>query len=68
MVYSDILKNGLLLPQKSKYTKRDFEKLVKAGNAPKEARFICICSAIYHNSIYSGFFDSLELRVECKIV
>lgn len=63
MVYSDILKNGLLLPQKSKYTKRDFKKLVKAGNAPKEARFICLCSAIYYGVEYSKFFNSLKTRI-----
>lgn len=68
MVYSDVVKNGLILPRKEKYTKSDYKKLVKTGYLAKEARFICICSAIYHNSIYSNFFDSLKLRVECKII
>ena len=67
MVYSDILKNGLLLPQKSKYTKRDFENLVKAGNAPKEARFICLCSAIHYGVKYSEFFNSLKTRIYCGL-
>lgn len=68
MVYSDVVKNGLILSKKEKYTKIDFERLVKAGYSAKDARFICVCSAIYHNSIYSSFFDSLKLRVECKII
>lgn len=57
MIYSDVVKNGLILPKKSIYTIRDYSKLVKAGTAPKVARFICICSAVFHNVEYSKTFD-----------
>jgi len=57
MVYSDVLKRDLLLPKKAKYTKSDCDKLIKAGVNASEARFICICSAIYHETGYSKFFD-----------
>lgn len=68
MVYSDFVKNGLILPKKEKYTIKDFEKLVKAGTEPKQARFICICSAIFHNTEYSRSFNSLKMRIDCNIL
>jgi hypothetical protein len=68
MVYSDIVKNDLILPRKEKYTIKDFEKLVKAGTEPKQARFICICSAIFHDTKYSKVFNSLKMRVNCNIL
>lgn len=58
MIYSEVVKNGLILPKKSIYTIRDYNKLVKAGTAPKIARFICICSAVFHNVEYSKTFDN----------
>lgn len=67
MIYSDVVKNGLILPRKEIYTIRDFEKLVKAGTEPRQARFICICSAIFHDVEYSKTFDSLKMRVNCGI-
>ena len=68
MVYSDIVKNGLILSKKKKYTIKDFEKLVKAGTEPKQARFICICSAIFHSTEYSKSFNSLKMRIDCNIL
>lgn len=48
MVYSDYVKNNMILPKKAKYTMQDYKKLVKAGYTPLQARFSCICSAIYY--------------------
>lgn len=67
MVYSDITKSGEVLPKKEKYTKKDFIKLVNAGIPAKKARFICICSAVYHDTQYSDFFDSLECFAFCRM-
>ena len=67
MVYSDIVNGKRLLPRKSKYTKRDYNKLVQSGVKPKEARFICICSAVYYDVSCSNAFHSLRMRVECGI-
>lgn len=49
MLYSDIINNGLILPEKAKYTKRDYNRLLKAGYTWNRARFIVICSHIYHH-------------------
>lgn len=68
MIYSDVIKNGLILPKKEIYTIRDFEKLVKAGTIPKVARFICICSAVYYDTKYSVFFDSVKCKYLCNIL
>ena len=68
MVYSDVINNGLILPRKNKYTKKDFNILISAGTEPKEARFICICSAIYHNTEYSNFFNSSKTRFQCGLL
>ena len=67
MLYSDVIKNGLILPKKEIYTIKDFKKLVKAGATTREARFICICSAIFHDVEYSKTFDSLKMRVNCGV-
>lgn len=67
MVYSDVINNGLLLPKKDKYTKKDFDFLLKEGKKPKDARFICICSAIYYNTTYSEFFDKTKTRIFCGL-
>ena len=58
MVYSDVIKNNLILPKKEKYTKRDFLNVLAHGFKSTEARFICIVSAVYHNTSYSKFFDN----------
>lgn len=68
MVYSEVVKNNLILDKKSKYTKVDYNNLIKKGITPNAARFICICSAIYYDVTYSKFFESLECKIECKII
>ena len=68
MIYSDIVNNDLLLPEKKKYTKKDFYQLVNAGTIPKVARFICICSAVYYDTKYSVFFDSVKCKYLCNIL
>ena len=68
MIYSDVINGNLLLPKKTKYTKKDFDKLINTGVEPKKARFICISSAIYYEVAYSDFFNSLKLRNICNII
>lgn len=67
MTYSDVVAQKLILPKKNKYTLSDFKKLEDAGHMARVARFICICSAIYHNVPYSRSFDSYVFRVYCGI-
>ena len=43
MVYSDVVKNGWILPYKKSYTMKDFNKLHKIHNA-LTSRFIIICT------------------------
>jgi len=62
MVYSDVVGGGKLLPKKSKYTKRDYTKLVNQGINPKEARFICICSAVHYDAPYSDALRYAGIR------
>ena len=68
MVYSDVVNMGLILPYKEKYNKKDYEKLVDYGYTKKVARFICVCSAIYHDVKYSNYFNSKKLRYECGLI
>ncbi len=66
MIYSDVINNNWhnLLPKKKKYTKRDldklyieslFDKTLNNGNTftENQARFIIVCTAIYHDAEYS---------------
>lgn len=57
-IYSDVVNNDLILPMKSLYTMRDFNMLCQLGFDKIGARFICICSAIYHNTKYSAKIES----------
>ena len=63
MVYSDVIKNKYhaLLPYKEKYTKRDINKIIELSffdsslnNGQifdyRTARFIVLCTAIFHNA------------------
>lgn len=68
MTYSDIINNKMILDYKNKYTKNDYIKLVNNGVTPKTARFICICSAIFHNVEYSNYFHSRKLLLECGML
>jgi len=60
MVYSDVVKAGMILPKKEKYTMRDVNEVLVGslftGNrtlSVTEAAFIVRCSAVYHNTEYS---------------
>ena len=65
MTYADVLKNNWhkILPKKKKYTKRDLDKvwiesffdknLAGKTFSENEARFITVCTAIYHNAEHS---------------
>lgn len=60
--YKTVIDSGLVLPQKRKYTMRDWKKLVpvlysKGFRHPHNmARFIIYCSALYHNTDCSSVF------------
>lgn len=63
MVYSDVVKNGWILPYKKKYTYADFKKLLKQHDG-LTARFIIVCSAVhwYYKKLpcdYSRRFDDV---------
>lgn len=71
MVYSDVVKNGLILEKKKKYTISDFRKLVEAGFTQLQARFIVICSDIYYyydeqETHASKFFYTENFTLKCK--
>lgn len=67
MTYKTIVEQGMILDKKPKYTVEDFEALVRKGTDKKTARFICLCSAVYHNTEFSEVFNSIEFRNECGI-
>jgi len=60
-VYSDVVKNGWILPKKKLYTVRDVDRVLtdslfsKRGKTltVKEAVFIVKASALYHDTDYS---------------
>lgn len=63
MQYSDVVKQGLILPKKKKYTMRDvknvmtdslFTKKIGRTWTLREAIFIVKCSATYHDTDYSN--------------
>lgn len=70
MVYSDVVKNNLILPKREKYTIRDFKKLVNAGYTQLQARFIVICSCIYHYEYEQGHISQVfykeSFTLKCK--
>lgn len=70
MVYSDVVKNGLILPKKGKYTMNDFKKLVNAGHTQLEARSIILCSNLYYFDYEPGHISQLfynsEFVIKCK--
>jgi hypothetical protein len=58
--YSDIVKAGLILPSKKKYTMRDVNSAIvdsifrKEGTiSERQAIFIVKCSAVFHNTTWS---------------
>ncbi len=61
MIYSEVVKAGLILPAKAKYTKRDVDRVILdslfSGPVTRTlAEAVCIvkCSAIYHDTDYSS--------------
>lgn len=60
MVYSDIVKAGMILPKKSRYTIREYRALRGKGYSASLARFIIVCSAVYHDAVWSHSLDNLE--------
>lgn len=68
MVYSDVIKKNLILEKKDKYTKADFNKLIKKGFEPKTARFICLCSFAYHDTNFSKWFNSIDCHYICDML
>lgn len=75
MIYSDVINNNwhLLLPKKEKYTKRDIDKVFlesffdgKLNNgstfSEKQARFIVMCTAIFHDAETSDYVTNYNSR------
>lgn len=60
MIYSDVIKAGMILPKKACYTIRDFHKLREKGFSASVARFILVCSAVHHGTNWAHSLDSLE--------
>lgn len=60
MVFNDVVKSGMILPKKSRYTIREYRALRKKGYSSSLARFILVCSAVYHNTVWSHSLDNLE--------
>lgn len=60
MVYADVVKAGMILPKKARYTIRDFRGLREKRYSSSLARFILVCSAVYHNTTWSHSLDNLE--------
>ena len=60
MTYSEVLKAGLILTKKDKYTMRDVHKVqtesLFSGKtlSTQEAAFVVKCSAIFHDTDYSA--------------
>ena len=58
MTYSDIINKGLILEKKNKYTKKDYDILLNKGYNENISSFIVICSAVYHDTSWSKYFDN----------
>jgi hypothetical protein len=75
MVYSDVINNKWheILPKKSKYTKRDVDKvyidLFLNGKQPneKECIFITLCTAIYHNAECSDYINNYHSNTSKQV-
>jgi hypothetical protein len=60
MKYSEVVKAGLILPKKEKYTMHDVNKIINNSLFEKQetltvnqAKFIARCSAVFHNTWFS---------------
>jgi hypothetical protein len=79
MIYSDVINNNwhTILPKKAKYTKADIDRvmvhsLFKPFNgrtlSEREARFIVLCTAIYHDADWSKFVGQYHRIMERKAI
>lgn len=66
-VYEDVVRMGLIIEKKTKYTMRDFRKLEKDGYSQIDAQFIVVCSAAYHKSKMSNFFGTYKFLKSCEL-
>jgi hypothetical protein len=77
--YSQVVKAGYILPKKAKYTMRDcgavltdslFGKYGPRTLSKREAGFIVVCSAIFHDTDYSmgvAKFRTSDTRYELEV-
>lgn len=65
-VYSDVVNSGLILIKKEKYTKSDFNRLVKIGWSQLDAQWIVVCSAAYHKAKLSKIFCTNAFLTACQ--
>ena len=66
-VYSDVVNNNLILPQKRKYTIRDFRKLLTEGWNQIDARWIVLCSAVYWGAEPNRKLESADFLKLCQV-
>lgn len=60
-VYSDVVSGGYILPLKEKYTMKDVENLIKDGWGKIDARWIVLCSWVYHNTSIDNEVSAMEV-------
>lgn len=65
-VYSDVVRSGLILPKKARYTKADFSRLVREGWNDVDERFIVRCSAAYHDAKESATICNASFLAACE--
>lgn len=61
--YQSVVEAGLILPRKSKYTKRDFRRLCRKYEQV-DARFIILCSAAYWRR--RGCYTQIAAQMETQ--
>lgn len=60
-VYSDAVSGGYILPLKEKYTMEDVKTLIKDGWSKIDARWIVLCSWVYHNTDIESGISAMEV-------
>ena len=78
MIYSEVVKSGWILPKKTKYTKHDVTNILtdslfgkyRANSTltEKEAKFICKCSAAYHDTDYSVYVKNIRRKEKMEYI
>lgn len=66
-IYSDVVKNNLILPKKRKYTIQDFRKLLAEGWNQIDARWIVLCSAVYWDAEPNKKMESAKFLTLCQL-